>query len=59
MRENKIEELKEKVEELKEDIFMIDMIDRWTQEDKELKHKLERKLTETKRLLAEELLKDM
>ncbi len=53
----KIEKLQQKVEELKEAIFLIDMIDTWTQHNEEMWEKYHEELNQVKDLLAKELLK--
>lgn len=52
-----VEQLKQKVEELKESIFAIDMIDRWTQHNEEMWDKYHEELKQVQDLLAKELLK--
>ena len=54
-----VEKLKKKIEELENHLFILDMVDRWTANDK-LKHEeLQEQLQKAKILLTEELLKDV
>ena len=52
-----IKELKQKIEELEESIFYLDMVDHWTKEDRELSDKYYSELVRLKGLLLEELSK--
>lgn len=55
MKNNKVEELKKKIEDLEETLFFIDMIDHWTKEDKESYDKYSKQVQELKQLLIEEI----
>ena len=55
MRNQSIEELKKRIEDLEDSIFYINMIDRWTREDSELYDKYSKELRELKSLLIEEI----
>ena len=59
MEKNEIEKLKEKIEQLKEHIFIIDMIDRLTPKTEAKYEELQDQLQKAKMLLTEELLKDV
>ena len=47
----RINELKERLEELENNLFIMNMIDRWTSEDRKRVSKLEREIDEIKREL--------
>ena len=55
MKNNKVEELKKKIEDLEETLFFIDMIDHWTKEDSESYDKYSKQVQELKQLLIEEI----
>ena len=55
MKNSRVEELKRKVEELEDTIFLIEMIDHWTREDEESFDKYSKELREIKNLLTEEI----
>lgn len=52
-----IEQLKQRIEELKESIFSIEMVDKWTQQDEKMWDKYHEELQQIKNLLTKELLK--
>ena len=52
-------ELKEKIEEYKEALFIIDMVDKWSAKDKERYADLVHKIKVAEALLAEALLEDI
>ena len=55
MKNEKIESLKNKIEELETSLFYINMIDHWTDKDKELYDKYYKELQEIKDLLVKEI----
>lgn len=46
------QELMKKLENLKEREFLINMVDRWTNEDRKMLDEVEREILEVKKLLA-------
>ena len=52
-------ELKEKIEEYKEALFIIDMVDKWSAKDNERYADLVHKIKVAEALLAEALLEDI
>lgn len=57
MNNDKVNKLKDKIKELENCIFCIDMIDRWTGKEQELYNKYNKELKTLKDLLIEELTK--
>ena len=47
-----VQEIKEKIEQLKNRLFMMNMIDRWTNEDRERVYKMENELHELEMKIA-------
>ncbi len=47
-----VQEIKEKIEQLKNRLFMMNMIDRWTNEDRERVYKMENELHELEMQIA-------
>lgn len=58
MKNTRVEELKRKIEELEDTLFYIDMIDHWTQKDKEHYNKYSKQIKELKELLIKEIVED-
>lgn len=57
MKDDKVNKLKDKIKELENCIFYIDMVDRWTGKEQELYNKYNKELKTLKDLLIEELTK--
>lgn len=55
MREKNIKGLQEKISQLENIIFSLDLIDHWTREDTELFEKYNKELTQLKELVINEL----
>ena len=55
MREKNVKELQEKISQLKNIIFNLNLIDHWTREDTELFEKYNKELTQLKELVINEL----
>ena len=55
MREKNAKELQEKISQLENIIFSLDLIDHWTREDTELFEKYNKELTQLKELVINEL----
>lgn len=55
MKNNKVEELKNKIEKLEDTLFYIEMIDHWTREDKELYDKYSKQIQDLKAMLVKEI----
>lgn len=55
--ERTIADVKKRIEELEDVIFYLDMVDRWTQTQKDLFDKYNKELTELKALVIEALTK--
>lgn len=55
MKNEKLELLNKRIEELEKTIFYLDMIDHWTNEDRELSNKYDKELRELKELVIQEL----
>ena len=51
----KIQKLELKIEELKEDIFQVEMIDRWTQHNEEMWENYHQELRQVEQQLEKEL----
>lgn len=47
-----VQEIKERIEQLKNRLFMMNMIDRWTNEDRERVYKMENELHELEMQIA-------
>lgn len=47
-----IQEIKERIEQLKNRLFMMNMIDRWTNEDRQIVNKMEDELHELEMKIA-------
>lgn len=47
-----VQEIKERIEQLKNRLFMMNMIDRWTNEDRERVYKMENELHELEMKIA-------
>ena len=57
MKEKNIKELQEKISQLENIIFSLDLIDHWTREDTELFEKYNKELTQLKELVINELIR--
>ena len=57
MREKNVKELQEKISQLKNIIFNLNLIDHWTREDTELFKKYNKELTQLKKLVINKLTK--
>ena len=55
MREKNVKELQEKISQLENIIFSLDLIDHWTRKDTELFEKYNKELTQLKELVINEL----
>ena len=55
MKEKNIKELQERISQLENIIFSLDLIDHWTREDTELIEKYNKELTQLKELVINEL----
>jgi hypothetical protein len=53
---NKVQELKNKIEDLEKTIFYLEMVDRWTRQDFELYDKYNKELKELKELLIQAII---
>jgi hypothetical protein len=53
---NKVQELKNKIEDLEKTIFYLEMVDRWTIQDFELYDKYNKELKELKELLIQAII---
>ena len=52
-----IQDIKKRIEELEDVIFYLDMVDRWTQTQRDLFDKYNKELTELKAIVIETLVK--
>ena len=57
MREKNVKELQEKISQLENIIFSLDLIDHWTRKDTELFEKYNKELTQLKKLVINELIR--
>ena len=57
MKEKNIKELQERISQLENIIFSLDLIDHWTREDTELFEKYNKELTQLKELVINELIR--
>ena len=57
MREKNIKELQEKIDQLENIIFNLDLIDHWTKKDTELFEKYNKELRQLKELVINELIR--
>ena len=57
MREKNVKELQEKISQLENIIFSLDLIDHWTRKDTELFEKHNKELTQLKELVINELIR--
>jgi len=58
MKNNKVEELKNKIEKLEDTLFYINMIDHWTNEDRELYNKYSKQVQDLKAMLIKEIVEE-
>ena len=58
IKNQRVKELKEKIEKLENTLFCIDLIDHWTKEDYELQDKYSKELKELKNLLVQEIVEE-
>lgn len=55
MKNKKVEELKNKIEQLEDTLFYIEMIDHWTKKDRELYDKYSQQIQDLKAMLVKEI----
>ena len=55
MKNQKVEELKNKIEQLEDTLFYIEMIDHWTRKDRELYDKYFKQIQDLKAMLVKEI----
>jgi len=55
MKNQKVEELKNKIEQLEDTLFYIEMIDHWTRKDEELYDKYSKQIQDLKAMLVKEI----
>lgn len=58
MKNNKVEELKNKIEKLEDTLFYINMIDHWTNEDRELYNNYSKQVQDLKAMLIKEIVEE-
>lgn len=58
MKNKKVEELKNKIEDLETTLFYIEMIDHWTRKDEELYDKYSQEINNLKAMLVKEIVEN-